>query len=81
MDITAHRLHNLLITNMPFDSPGGVVRHLGAVQSQEYASAKWAIGLRLPATSNAAIEDVFNKAACFVLMCCAPPGTSCIRLT
>lgn len=33
---------------------------MGAVQSQDFAAAKWAIGLRLPESKDTEIERVFN---------------------
>lgn len=40
--------------------PVEMVRHLGAVQSQDFARAKWSLGLRLRPTSDAIIEKAFN---------------------
>ncbi len=37
-----------------------VVRHLVAVQSQDYAGAKWALGLRLRSGTEAQVEQAFN---------------------
>ncbi len=47
-DITHRRLHNHQLTLQAFDKPHQVVEWLGAVQSQDYAAAKWAVGQRLP---------------------------------
>lgn len=33
--------------------------HMGAVQAQDYAGSKWAVGLRLPGSTDAAIEQAF----------------------
>ena len=54
------RLHNQQITHAPSRSPQEVVSSLVAMQAQEYAMSKWAIGLRLPGTVDADIEDAFN---------------------
>ena len=54
------RLHHQRITD-PARQPAQVVRHLVAMQAQEYAMAKWAIGLRLAgAVRDADIERAFN---------------------
>jgi hypothetical protein len=54
------RLHNQRITD-PGRQPQQVVRHLVAMQAQDYAMAKWAIGLRLAgAVRDADIERAFN---------------------
>lgn len=37
-----------------------VVKHLVAMQAQEYALAKWAIGLRMTKATNTIIENAFN---------------------
>ena len=59
-DIAVHRLYNQQLARPKFDSPGDVVAWLGAVQAQEYAGAKWALGLRLPGAADAAIEQAFT---------------------
>lgn len=43
LDIANQRLHNQRLVGAPFKKPEDVVQWLGAVQSQEFASAKWAI--------------------------------------
>ena len=40
-----------------------MVRWFGAVQSQDFEAAKWAIALRMQSATNAAIEDAFNRGA------------------
>ena len=41
--------------------PADVVAHLVAMQAQEFAMAKWAIGLRLPTVSEADVDQAFNS--------------------
>lgn len=53
----SHRLHNQQIAQPTLTSPVEVVRHLGAIQGQDYLGAKWSIGLRLPGSTDAAIEQ------------------------
>lgn len=62
-DISTLRLHNQRITFSDFHTPADVVRHLGAMQAQDYASAKWAIGLRLPGSTEADIEQAVRDRA------------------
>jgi len=54
-DIACHRLRNQRISAAPLKHPSEVVGWLVAVQAQDYAGAKWALGLRM---QNAADEDV-----------------------
>ena len=58
LDIARQRLHNQLIAQHPFEKPEKVVTWLGAVQAQDYAAAKWAIGLR----SQGIIDDDVERA-------------------
>lgn len=60
-EISHHRLvaQKLLETNK--NSPQEVVQHLGAMQAQDYAMAKWAIGSRCDATE-IKIEEAINSA-------------------
>jgi hypothetical protein len=46
-----------------FAAPADVVAWFGAVQAQEYAHAKWALSLRLPPTTDAALERAFAEGA------------------
>ncbi len=41
----------------------GVVSWLGAVQSQDYAGAKWALHLRVPGLTDAAVDQAFDTGA------------------
>lgn len=50
------RLDHQQIAQTHFDAPAAVVRHLGAVQAQDYLGALWSIGLRLPGTTEADVE-------------------------
>ena len=60
-DISHHRLvAQKLYKTLP-SSPQAVVAHLGAIQSQNYAMAKWAIGSRCDA-SEKVIEQAINSA-------------------
>ncbi len=61
--ITRLRLHSQRLDGSSFHSPVEVVRWLGAVQAQDYPAAKWAVGQRAQAVSDAAIEQAFNEGA------------------
>jgi hypothetical protein len=63
VEITPIRLHNQLIAHSKISSPVEVVRWLVAVQSQDYPAAKWAVGLRTPAATDAEIERAFDEGA------------------
>jgi hypothetical protein len=55
-DIAHARLHHQRLTSPRFKEPVDVVRWLGAVQAQEYAAAKWAIGQRMRRATDDAVE-------------------------
>ena len=57
LHIAALRLHNQQIEHPRLQHPGEVVAWLGAVQGQDYAGAKWSLGLRLPGSTDADIEQ------------------------
>jgi hypothetical protein len=61
--IPHQRLHNQRISQSSFSQPTEIVGWLGAVQAQDFAAAKWALGLRAPGLSDAAIEQSFNAGA------------------
>jgi hypothetical protein len=56
-DIAEFRLYQQQIARTNFKAPGQVVSWLGAMQAQDYAGAKWSIGLRLPEATEAGIEQ------------------------
>jgi hypothetical protein len=59
--LLAHqRLHNQHLAPAVFNQPGDIVRWMGAVQSQDYSAAKWAIALRSLDLRDADIERSFN---------------------
>ena len=60
LTIAHHRLRNQRLIGPPFENPEDVVRWLTAVQSQDYAGAKWAIAQRVKVTADCQIDDLFN---------------------
>src|SRR6266566_3167547 len=59
LDIAHRRLHNQLISRQTFEKPSDVVQWLGAVQAQDFAGAKWALGLRIEGATDESIEQAF----------------------
>ena len=59
-DIIPHRLFNQQIAETRFTKPSEIVSWLGAMQAQEYAMSKWAIGLRIPGMTDKIIDKAFN---------------------
>ncbi len=59
-EIALHRLHNSRLTGDSFAQPEDVVKWSGAIQSQEYAGAKWSLGMRMKQAVDADIEKAFN---------------------
>lgn len=57
------RLHNSGLSHSPFKSAADAVSHLGAVQAQDFAAAKWALGLRIKNSTDEDIEKAFNEGA------------------
>lgn len=59
--IPHYRLFNQRLSAKPLNQPAEVVRWLVAVQAQDFAGSKWALGLRLSAAQEAAVEAAFNS--------------------
>jgi hypothetical protein len=60
LDIAFQRLGNQQLIGSRFENPADVVGWLGAVQSQDFAGGKWALGMRLPGSTEASIEQAFT---------------------
>ncbi|WP_153799248.1 winged helix DNA-binding domain-containing protein [Foetidibacter luteolus] len=60
-DIITCRLINQQIAATNCKTPEDVVKWMVAMQAQEYAMAKWAIGLRLEKASDTLVEACFNE--------------------
>jgi hypothetical protein len=54
------RLRNQRLVGPGLESPAAVVRWLGAVQSQDYAGATWALSLRCGGVTAASINSAFD---------------------
>ncbi|HEU0295388.1 MAG TPA: winged helix DNA-binding domain-containing protein [Anaerolineales bacterium] len=59
-EIARLRLHSQRLSSTTFKTADEVVRYLGAVQSQDYAGAKWALGQRMLAATDAALDAAFH---------------------
>ena len=59
-EISNHRLISQKLDKTSPNSPEEIVQHLGAMQAQDYAMAKWAIGSRCDATERE-IEEAINS--------------------
>lgn len=57
--IALRRLNQQRLASSPGATPDEVVAWLGAVQAQDFAGAKWALGLRMRNATDAAIERAF----------------------
>jgi hypothetical protein len=61
--IPGARLRAQGLTGKHFESPIEVVRRMGAVQSQDYAGAKWALAQRLEGITSAALDRLYDQGA------------------
>ena len=59
-EIAQHRLVSHKLDEVSHNSPQEILRHFGAMQAQDYAMAKWAIGSRCHATEKE-IEEAVNS--------------------
>jgi hypothetical protein len=57
------RLRNQCLYRPAAHTPADIVSWLGAVQSQDFTGAKWALGLRAPGLSNTDIDRAFDTGA------------------
>jgi hypothetical protein len=63
LDLLRQRLANQHLSRPQFDQPVDMVARLGAVQAQDYAAAKWALGMRLTGATDASLDQAFNEGA------------------
>lgn len=60
-DISLLRLANQQISATKFEAANDIVGWMGAMQAQDYAMAKWAVGVRLPNSTDKKIEMAVAK--------------------
>ena len=63
IDLVRRPLANQKLTRSSLRKPADVVAWLGAVQAQDYAGARWALGQRAPGLTDAAVEAAFDEGA------------------
>jgi hypothetical protein len=61
LNLVGYRLANQQLAQQRFQHPRDVVAWLGAVQAQDYLAAKWAVGQRLPDSTDSEIEQALAK--------------------
>lgn len=61
LSLARQRLSQQRLAADPLSTPAEVVAWMGAVQAQDYPGAKWALGLRMQAATEAAIDQAFNE--------------------
>jgi len=60
-DVANTRLVNQQIAKANFKTPKELVGWMGAMQAQDFTMAKWALGIRLPGSTEKLIEEAVNK--------------------
>lgn len=60
-ELIEQRLLNQGLASAQFESCADVVSHFGAMQSQDYAMAKWAVGMRMRKASDTDVEMSVNS--------------------
>jgi hypothetical protein len=60
-DVVWRRLRNQRLVGKPFRKPTDVVAHHLAMQSQDYAGARWAVGQRLTKADDTSVERAFDQ--------------------
>jgi len=61
IDIVKQRIINQQLAGTEFKSAKEIVSWMGAMQAQDYAMVKWAIGVRLPGSTDEVIEQAINN--------------------
>ena len=60
-DVANIRLTNQHVAATKFKKAKDIVHWMGAMQAQDYAMAKWAVGVRLPDSTDTVIESAIDK--------------------
>jgi hypothetical protein len=60
-ELIKQRLLNQQLIDPVFKKPEQVVHRMGAVQAQDYAGSKWAVGLRTCTASDSSVEKAINE--------------------
>jgi hypothetical protein len=59
-DIASIRLKTQQLAGTGLKSAAELVGRMGAIQAQDYAMSKWAVGIRLPGSTDASVEQALN---------------------
>jgi hypothetical protein len=59
-EIALLRLVNQQIVTSAFNSVAGITRWMGAVQAQDFPMSKWAMGVRLPGSTDKTVESAIH---------------------
>ena len=60
-ELCALRLRNQALDASVFSGPAEVVTHMGAMQAQDYAMALWAVGTRLPGSTESLVQQALDQ--------------------
>jgi hypothetical protein len=61
IDIVQQRIVNQQLAGTKFKSAKEIVSWMGAMQAQDYAMSKWAVGVRLPGSTDESIEQAIDR--------------------
>src|SRR6478736_3662453 len=61
MNIVEQRIINQQLAGTKLKSAEEIVSWMGAIQAQDYAMSKWAVGVRLPNSTDKSIEIAINQ--------------------
>jgi hypothetical protein len=61
IEIGKQRIINQQLAGTEFKTAEEIVGWMGAMQAQDYTMAKWAIGVRLPSSSDEIVEQAINR--------------------
>lgn len=59
-ELLSYRLYNQQLSVSSFETPAELVSWMGAIQAQDYAMAKWAIGLRIKNITDDHVEQAIS---------------------
>jgi len=60
-DIARGRLHSQCISGQHPRSMQAMLQHMAGLQAQDYYGCKWSVGVRMPGSSDAAVEQAINN--------------------
>src|SRR4051812_26915372 len=60
-DLAKARLKSQQISETTLKTIPALVGRMGAIQAQDYAMSKWAIGIRLPGATDQSVEKAFSE--------------------